>query len=213
MKKLFFLFFLIINMSLFAQFPAPSNLTYTLQYNNDQLFGVNCNGVDLPEYGYCSTFSWEPADTLATSANFVQYCLYMVDLENLNDTVILSTTTQSIIEIPFGLTGYVCVKAQYINPEGESEASNWVYNSDLPIYINETLNQQSYNLIRIKESNSFRVSNNDKITQIRIINMNGSIVKKIKSIPHVFYLNMNKGVYIAEIISKDKKTIYQKIVL
>ena len=213
MKNLFFLFLLIINMSLFAQFPAPSNLTYSLQYNNDNMWGVVCNGINLPEYGYCSTFSWEPADTLATSVDFVQYCLYMVDLENLNDTVVLSTTSQSLIEIPFGLTGYVCVKAQYINPVGESGATNWVYNGDLPIFVNETLNQHSYNLIKIKESNSFRVSNNDKIMQIRIINMNGSIIKKFKSIPHVLNLNMKKGVYIAEIISNNKKTAYQKIVL
>jgi len=212
MKKLLALLFLCVNLSVFAQFPAPSDLTYSLQYNIG-MWGVVCNGENLPEYGYCSTFSWLPADTLSTSADFIHYCLYMVDLNNTNDTVVLAITEQTLIEIPFGLFGYVRVTAVYTNPDGESEPTNWVYNEYLPILIQEAHETKPIFLVKLNTSKIFRLQNYDLVEYIRIIDMTGTPVMEINNISKEIQLNVASGIYIAEILGNNKKTICQKIVL
>jgi len=201
---------LLFSINAFAQFPPPSNLTYSLQYNND-MWGVVCDGVNLPEYGYCSTFSWEAADTAYSDSDFLHYSLLMVDLNNVNDTVLLSTTEETLIEMPFGLYGYVCVKAVYSNPEGISEPSNWVYNGDLPIFIKEENAVEDPHLFFNPNMGTLNLDHGEEVKEICVFDINGKQLLKLDHFSGSKKINLTSGLYIVELQCVNGRVIKQKI--
>lgn len=117
--------FTCISTGLHAQFPAPVSFQFTSDYILLDSWG-DCNGVVLFGPAYCSRFKWSPPDTSGIEATLDHYQIYIND-------VVFTQVEDSFYTIDQGFIGKFYVTAVYVNPNGESDSSNVVYNHDLPI--------------------------------------------------------------------------------
>lgn len=203
----------LVSFSCFAQFPAPSNLTFTYEYNNDEFFGVVCNGENIDEYHYCTHFSWEHADTLGTDSEFIHYVLYHVKRYNEEDTIVLATTTKNNLELDFGLLGWAWVTAVYENPDGESRKSNLIENFDLPIGVSELAKSSEPQVLFDSDNYTFSILNHDLVKMIYFYNMNGKLITSSNSFSGKKQIHLIKGLHIVEMLLTDNRTIKQKILV
>jgi len=111
-----------------AQFPAPTDFSFSYQYNNTG--EVLCNGADIPLYAYCSHFNWRAPDTAGIPATLVSYTVIW-------DNYPVSTVPDTSLAVVQGFMGNMWVIANYVDPDGSSDPSNIVHNKGLPITVQE----------------------------------------------------------------------------
>lgn len=203
----------LISISSFAQIPGPTNLTFSFQYNGQGSWLMVCNGEDLPQWHYCSYFSWEHADTLHSTLDFSHYTLSCVNVDNTEDTIVLATTVDNYIELDFGLLGWAWVTAVYVNPDNESLPSNVIENMDLPISVSELDKLKEPKIVVNSKNNSIRLQNNELVNSIYVYDLYGREVMQLNSFSGDKQIYLTKGIYLAEIIRTDNKIITQKIML
>lgn len=129
MKTCFTLFVVALSCSTaYAQFPAPTDLTFSYQYNNTGQ--VLCNGVEIPLYADCSHFNWRAPDTTGIPATLVSYTVVW-------DNYPVATVPDTSLAVVQGFIGNDWVIANYVDPDGSSYPSNIVYNGELPTTVQE----------------------------------------------------------------------------
>lgn len=211
MKSTLGILFVLFSLTSFAQFPAPSNLNFNYEYITSNESGYCAEGwVNGPTY--CSHFSWTAADTITTTANFEHYNLYYYRYWGSQDSSILATSIETVIDMEIGIMGELWVTAVYSDPIGESEPSNIEINDDLPISIDEnSLNKVSvfYN----HNQQNIILKNTDAIAELNIFDSQGKQVKSLKAITNNININhLQKGLYLIEIHLKNKDIIRHKII-
>lgn len=209
MKKSLLILSIMLSSVAFAQFPSPQNFVYSFSYIMIDDYGM-CAGEWLAGPTYCSYFSWDEPDTTGTSASLDYYNIYISDLDYENEIII--TTTEISHEVEMGIIGHIWITAVYSNPYGESEPSNIVTNTDLPISLDE-IKVSENDLIYYNRETQFieKVNNKLVIKEIIIYNFNAKVFKRSRfQLNKLSLIDLVEGVYIIEIIT-DKKVLYQKI--
>ena len=113
----------------FAQFPAPVSFQIGVNYVLEGLWDL-CDGQVLEGPAYCNYFYWQAPNTANTPATLTGYRIYK------DDEFFLPTTNTSA-DTAGAYIGSFCVTALYENPAGESDSSNVVVISDLPMATEE----------------------------------------------------------------------------
>lgn len=108
-----------------AQFPPPTGLVFTYEYNNTGMV-QDCDGNELPLYANCSHFHWNAPDTAGIPSTLVSYTVHWDGME-------VATVPDTFLHVIQGFMGSMWVTANYTPPDGSSEPSNVVFNMDLPI--------------------------------------------------------------------------------
>lgn len=211
MKKNSTILFLLISLSTFAQFPAPTNFTldgkYVLMGNCE--FCLSSTTICGPSS--CSTYSWQ-APSGTTTATLDHYVIYGKDYSNnitFNKTVTGATSYWSNT----GIVGNFYVTAVYTNPAGESLPSNIVVG--WPGYPTENrLVQSAKENIILNYSEQILTINTEKtIIKINLISSNGRVLKCIQSPSKTNNISaLPKGFYIVEIYCENTDVQRQKII-
>jgi hypothetical protein len=118
------------------------------------------------------------------------------------DTSIIATPQLPPYEMLIGILGEVWVTAIYSNPYGESGPSNIVVNLDLPIIVEEIKNNENLVFFYDPESQFIRFKEPAQIKQIKIIDIQGKVIKLIqKPSSNISLADLTSGFYIVEAIS------------
>lgn len=120
---------LVIPALAFAQFPAPDSFQLFVHYITiDQ--SDWCDGQIVQGPAYCNLFSWQTPDTANTPATLTGYKIY-------KDDILFLSSVQTQVDTAGAFWGSFYVTAVYENPGGESDSSNVVVISELPIATEE----------------------------------------------------------------------------
>lgn len=211
MKKYFTILLIMLSVTTFAQFPAPTNFIYSYNYIRIDEGGY-CGGHFIIGPTYCSYFAWDAPDTTTTNAILDHYNIYYYNYGTF-DTIIMASLPELYYEDEFGAIGEMWITAVYTNPEGESGPSNIAVNEDLPISVPEykltTENAIQYDQI----TQEIIITNEEKIGEINLYDNQGKTIITTKPVTHKICIeNLPSGLYIVELITKDSKIIRQKII-
>lgn len=211
MKTLIGILFVISSISVFGQFPEPTNFNFSYEYIMIDESGY-CAGQWVYGPTYCSHFTWTAPDTNSTNSTFEYYDLYYYSYGT-QDTNILTTTTDLFFDMEIGIMGEIWVTAVYSNPDGESLPSNIIINEDLPISVNENHLQNELNIFYDNKNQEIKITNGESVSQIKIYNCQGELINSNKSNRTKINIeNFSTGLYIIEIINNDQNFIRQKII-
>jgi len=211
MKPYILFFLLFISVSVFGQFPEPTNFQFSYQYISIGNV-VTCGGETLVGPGYCSYFSWEEPDLSLTNATLDHYVIYYVSDYDPTTFNIIATTTNTSYEMEIGIMGVVWVTAVYTEPDGESQASNTVENHDLPISIEQTMKSNKNFAYYDKNNELLRIQVPDKIFQIKIFTSSGALVQRLYNQKQINMSSYPTGLYIVEILLNNQEPMRYKII-
>ncbi len=211
MKKYFIILLMMLSVTTFAQFPAPTDFVYSYNYIRIDEGGY-CEGHWVLGPTYCSYFTWNAPDTTTTDAILDHYNIYFYNYETL-DTIIMASLPELYYEEEFGAIGVMWITAVYTNPGGESGPSNIAVNESLPISVSEykltTENAIQYD----QTTQEITIINEEKIGKINLYDSQGKTMISTKSVTNKICIeNLSLGLYIIELITKDSKVIRQKII-
>jgi len=194
-----------------AQFPEPTDFEFSYVYIMIDEAGY-CAGEWVSGPTYCSHFTWTVPDTNSTNSTLDYFKLYFYSYLT-EDTTILTTTTNTYFDMEIGIMGEIWVTAVYLNPEGESEPSNIVINNDLPISVEENLSQKGFDIIYDIKNQEIIIINGKDISGVSIFNSQGKLIKSENSIrDRISINNLQKGLYIIEILSENQVVKRLKII-
>ncbi|MFH2143138.1 MAG: T9SS type A sorting domain-containing protein [Bacteroidota bacterium] len=193
-------------------FPQPTNFQFSYDYIMLGDWGI-CLGTTVMGPAYCSHFSWNTPDTSLTTATFDHYVLYYYDYY-LSDTLVVTTTTDTIFEIEQGFIGEMWVTAVYTGPNGESDSSNVIINPDLPISVIENENVSNIDVFYNQNSGQLCFENADKIQIYYIYDIRGNVIVSGKNTSSFIELrDCSKGVYTINILSDDGERFVKKFII
>ncbi len=210
MKAFTFLFWLLFSVSVFGQFPEPTNFLFNYSYISLNSVGP-CNGQTIVGPAYCSDFWWEAPDVTSTTATLDHYVIYYHP-NNDPQTYVIATTTDTSVEMEIGIIGKVWVTAVYNNPDGESAASNVVVNNDLPISVGQISEKDTTSAYYDKTNEILNIKISDKTFQIKLYNYLGELLQDVYNTKQLNMATYAKGLYIVEIILKNHKVVRYKII-
>lgn len=212
MKTLIGVLLLFSSFSVFGQFPEPKNLEFGYTYIPIDDAGY-CAGQWVYGPTYCSLFSWSPPDTSSANATFEHYKLYYYSYPPVQDTTILTTTTDTYFQMEIGILGEVWVTAVYSNPDGESPPSNIVVNEELPIAVQDNPLRDKLNILYDNLNQQITVTNPGDVSRINIFNMQGGlIISETKVNERIGISHLPEGLYVIELNSKDQTVTRLKII-
>ena len=209
MKRNSTIFLLFMSLSIFAQFPAPTNFSLQGKYillgecDDCLIMHLLCGPT------YCTLFSWQPP-TETTTATFDHYNIYG-KYDNQIVFTATETTTSHWVQIP--PQGDFWVTAVYTNPDGESLPSNisigW---GALPTSNSQVLSKNENMTLSIREQ-TLMINTNKTIIKTNLIDSNGRIIKCIQnSSKSINISNLPKGFYIVEVYCENTDILRQKII-
>jgi hypothetical protein len=211
MKKYFTILLMMFSITTFAQFPAPTNFEYSLNYIMIDQEGY-CEGNWVAGPTYCSNFSWAAPNTTTTNATLDHYNIYYYNYWT-HDTTIIASTSELYYELEFGPIGEMWITAVYTNPEGESGPSNIVINDGLPISISEYKSATKITIQYDQTTQEITITNGEKIGKINLYDSEGKTMTSTTPVNNKICIeNLPSGLYIVELITKDSKVIRQKII-
>jgi len=201
-----------------AQFPAPHSFTAVLHYLTLDEDGL-CGDEWIFGATNCASFSWEAPDLSETEAQLIGYNIYCYRSENYYDGMeipfsegeIIAQTTYTFLQMEFEYIGAVWVTAVYSEPKGESEPSNIVGNSDLPTAI-KAIKIQDVSFTYNKQKNGIEIKGVENISSFGIFNLTGVEIP-IPTSDFINTKNMEKGVYVIKITTKEGGVISDKIII
>ncbi len=194
-----------------AQFPEPTDFEFSYEYITIDEAGY-CAGEWVSGPTYCSHFTWTVPDTNSTNSTLDYFKLYFYSYLT-EDTTILTTTTNTYFDMEIGIMGEIWVTAVYLNPEGESEPSNIVINNDLPISVEENPSQNGFDIIYDIKNQEIIIINGKDISGVSIFNSQGKLLKSKNTIrDRISINNLQKGLYIIEILSENQVVKRLKII-
>jgi len=209
MKRNSTILFLLISLSAFAQFPAPTN--FSLQGYYVEL--DKCEFCLGPHYlcgpTFCSAFTWQ-APTATTTATLDHYNIYGKD----NNQIRFSETETGVSHWSEAAPmGEFWVTAVYSNPTGESLPSNVIIGwSALPTS-NNLVQSITKNIIYSNIEQTVTVNSNKTVIKINLINANGRIIKSIQNPSKTTSISeLPKGFYIVEVYCENNDILRQKII-
>lgn len=212
MKNNLTILLLMLSITTLAQFPAPTNFEFSYEYIMIDQSGY-CAGQWVYGPTYCSHFNWTAPDTTTTQATLDYYNLYY-NAYLYNDTILylFASTTDTFYDVEAGFIGEMWVTAVYSNPNGESDSSNMVINYDLPISVEENGLTEEFMILYDRKSQLISIKNGDRISKIRIIDIQGKLLKSLNFSNNKISLeNLPTGLYIIEIFTDNSEVIRQKI--
>jgi hypothetical protein len=209
LKSILKLILLIPTFNLLAQFPAPTDFSYQLDYIELNQWGV-CLGQTVYGPSFCSHFRWKMPDTSLTGATLEYYEIYNVFEQDTNLIHNLSDTTFTTT-VPY--EGDLFVVAVYSNPQGKSEPSNIINNPGIPINIYEAQLIPEITIKHISETELLQIESIKRIVNIKILSINGQILYNEGNINHFIYIgNLKPGLYIIEFIDDDSHILREKFI-
>jgi len=210
-KTILIVICMIFTITMKGQFPAPINFqfNYTYYMMGD---GGPCGDTSLMGPAYCSYFSWNAPDTSLTTATLLYYKLHYKPVYA-PDTIVF-TTTSTALTFELGVMGWVWVTAVYVNPDGESDSSNVVYNPSLPINVKE-IEKNKFSLLNYDMSTKkLTIINPKEILHLKITDAMGNCMNKFTNINSEYVLDdIKTGLYIIEAVLKNHTIIIKKIVV
>jgi len=200
-------------------FPAPQNFIMDYHYFMIDESGI-CGGEIVIGATYCTTFWWDAPDVSETDAQLTGYNIYYYPFGYKLDEIpysegsIIFQTTNTYVQLEIGIIGYTWVTAIYTEPDGESEPSNYQFNEDLPISVNEVKTKQ-YSIFHNKQKNGIEINGIENITLIEVFSLDGIEIISVKNSDFSFIntKNCNKGVYLIKIQTSGGKIITDKIII
>jgi hypothetical protein len=213
MKKNLLILLVMLSMTSFAQFPAPSTLEFYYSYIMIDEAGF-CAGQWVIGPTYCSHFNWTAPDTTNTQATLDHYNLYYNEY-SYNDTVLylFASLPETVYEVEAGFIGELWVTAVYHNPEGESGPSNIIVNTDLPISVEETILPGKISINYDQISQAVKITGAENICEINVIDNLGKTILSIGHAGHVLSIkDLPTGLYIIEVHTGKREVIREKII-
>lgn len=214
MRNRILILMLLPSLTAFAQFPSPANFSFSYSYIMiDQ--GWYCEGNWVTGPAYCSDFSWDTPDTSSTEASLEHYNLYYYQYypNGMSDTtIILTSTSDTFVELQVGILGEIWVTAVYSNPDGESEPSNVVINETLPISVEEHPKANDQILYESSRHELLFKSKAD-VSRVNIFDIQGKrIWSEALNKDRISIDHFPGGVYIVEVMLGNQEVIRKKIV-
>ena len=206
-----------------AQFPAPHSFWVPFsRYILLDDWGI-CGEKEVDGPTYCTSFQWEAPDLSETEAQLTGYNIYQyysdegyIEMEiPFSEAKIIAQTTDTYLQMEGTDRGITWVTAVYSDPEGESAPSNILFNFDpLPIAIKK-VERQSFSLTHNKQKNGIEVNGIENIVSLSILRLDGTAIIPVSTSDFHFIdtKNIEKGVYIVKITTKDAKAITEKMVI
>ncbi len=192
----------IVGLSLYAQFPAPTDFDYDLCYN--QMGELRC-APDLPELSYRTTFTWVTPDIIGISSTLTGYKIYW------NGSLLASPSTSPFV-IDGGFSGSLYITAVYSNPSSESVASN-VINVDLPLDINALKMNNIFELFPNPATETIYITGSNLIKFLNVYNSAGKKIDKVISTNNSIDIkDLSSGLYFFEIVDVNNQ-IYSKTII
>lgn len=211
MKTLIVIFLVISSLSVFAQLPEPKDFDFSYDYIMIDEAGY-CAGQWVYGPTYCSHFTWSSPDTNTTNSTLEYYNLYYYSYDTY-DTIILTTTTNLYVDIQIGIIGEIWVTGVYSDPDGESGPSNTVINEDLPISVNEIL-QDDLRILYDNINKELLIDKVESVSKLNIYNCQGEMIYSEKPTSNKINIeSYSTGLYIIEIINNDQEVIRRKIII
>ncbi|MFH2096251.1 MAG: T9SS type A sorting domain-containing protein [Bacteroidota bacterium] len=193
-------------------FPPPQNFQFSYDYISMGDWGI-CEGTIAYGPDYCSYFSWNTPDTSLTTATLDHYVLYYYDYD-ISDTTVVTTTSDTSYEITQGFIGEMWVTAVYTGPDGESDSSNVIVNSDLPIGISEASQARQPVVFYQAESGVLMFENSDLISSFSIHDITGKSMKNGENPGgQISTKTLSPGIYIIRIEGTDKQSIKHRFLI
>jgi len=200
---------LLISLSAFAQFPAPTNFSLQGQYIElgQSSFCLGSHPVTGPSN--CSSYSWE-APTETTTATLDHYNVY--------------SKYESVVKLSFSETstshwsqaaplGDFWVTAVYTNPTGESLPSNVAIGWTALPTENKLIKSTTENIIFNYSEQTLKIRTDKTMLKLNLINSNGRVVKCIQNNSKSISISeLPKGFYIVEVYCENADILRQKIV-
>jgi len=212
---------LLVNTLCQAQFPAPRSFTMRMEYILIGDLGHCCERT-VAGPTYCTTFMWEAPDLSETETQLMGYNIYQYYNPSwiyydgmeipFSEGVIFAQTTEPYLQMEIGSIGAMWVTAVYSNPEGESELSNIVVNDALPISVKE-IKAQNVFLTYNKQKGGIEIECVENITSFSIFCLNGIKILLPEISDFIDTKNLEKGVYIIKITTKDGGVVSDKITI
>jgi hypothetical protein len=197
---------------LHAQFPAPVSFQFSYDYIELDNWG-DCNGATLSGPAYCSRFNWSAPDTSGTDATLDHYRIYVND-------VVFTQVEDTFYTIDQGFTGKLYITAVYADPSGESDSSNVVYNSDLPISTSgsgshgELLANHPGHFIYNWKVRQLIIADPENAMWLKVYNITGKESLSVSPVPNTIDVSgLGYGVYIIESNTRHRGILRQKIVI
>ena len=202
-----------------AQFPAPQSFIMGGGYIPMDESGP-CGEEIVYGPGYCTYFSWEAPDLSETEAQLTGYNVYFCEIEYYSEGMeipfseakIIAQTTNTYIQKGIGIIGVVWVTAVYSDPNGESEPSNIEYNTALPTAINE-VKSQDVSFYYNKQRNGIEIKGIEDVAYLSIFHLTGIEISIPAISDFIDTKNIEKGIYIINITTKNRKIISDKIII
>ena len=211
MKTLLGILLVMSSLTSLAQFPEPASFDFGYEYIMIEEAGF-CAGQWVSGPTYCSHFTWTVPDTNSTNSTLDYYKLYYYSYGT-EDTTILTTTTNTDFDMEIGIMGEIWVTAVYFNPVGESEPSNIIINSDLPISVEENPAQNGLDILYDIKNQEIIIINGNDISGVNIFNGQGKLIKSENTFSdRISISNLQKGLYIVEILSGNQVIKRRKII-
>lgn len=194
-----------------AQFPAPSNFIYEMDYIELGEDGW-CDGVAVNGPSHCSSFTWNMPDTSNTNATLNNFEIY-----NITDgvTTLIHSLTDTNYTVGEAYADTLYVIAIYSNPEGQSEPSNFEFSEGIPVGIdNVSLQESSYKLRFNQTSKTLETISDTPLKQIDIYNLDGKLVYSDKGKMRTINLNnLSSGLYIFFAKDEDNRIYNRKLLI
>jgi len=210
-----------------AQYPPPRNFYHSFDYILLDESGF-CNGKAVFGPTYCSIFSWDTPDISDENIQIIGYNVYHfpeyegwcekykegMEMPS-SEEFLLVHTENTYLELEGTYTGIGWVTALY-SDGGESEPSN-ILNScgeSIPININEVKNQKfalSYN----PQTENIEIKGIESNISVAVFRTDGTRVMFLSSVnsDYISAKNLEKGIYIVQVATKDLQIITEKIVV
>ena len=206
MKNLFvYILFFPVNL-LIAQFPPPTNFQFSYEYIMIDEWS-ECLGSTVYGPAYCSHFTWNQPDLPTTDATLTGYNLYI-------DDVLYISVSDTFYDAQEGFIGRFYVTANYSNPSGESDTSNNVINSDLPISIQNTNSENSSLILYQNDLKQILIHKPEYIKELIIIDVEGKEIYYNKNLTPIIKVNtLEAGTYFVTLLTKDDYIEVKKIVI
>jgi len=188
--------FLMAGSCLFAQLPAPTNLSVDVCYR-DMGSGPTC-GPDVPELGYLLTYTWDAPNTEGVTATLTGYNIY-------HEGNFITTVESSPFISTSAFDGSVYVTAVYSNPSGESGASN-TFTIDVPLSNKEAESQSGFVLYPNPADKVVSLSNFSLLKSLTVVNMQGQVMMRLTSFDSTVDISrLPAGIYNVEMVDKTDR--------
>jgi hypothetical protein len=206
MKTICVAFFLFLAVHVFGQFPAPTNLIYSMgpYFYND---GGNCLGRYFYGIGSCSQFVWNAP---VSSQTIDHYNIYWQ--HGTSEPQVLGTPSSTYCWFANCFIGTMWITAVYSNPTGESGPSNIISNLDIAIEVRK-VNDNFKIIFYIDNSDVIHLQTESQLKLLKIFDSNGQVIKTViypsKAISIIYLI---PGFYIAEVVSENGDEFRQKFI-